>query len=295
MRVLIEFMPALGDFVTQLPILHALHEKIEPLDVEVVVERTGAALLADYDWVGRRHLNVKDWSARRTLYLSSYRKPFDLLLYLRANPTIKFTRLLARAKKKLGAEHYDDEIREQGAVPHCYSILRHIFSDGLPEISTRIVLKSETIREAMAAAGFDTGARILCIGPGSSGAWKQWPVERFAELALVIRDGYDGIAVLGSPAESGLCAELAHRTGGVNLSGLPLTSVAALLAESTLYLGNDSGPSHLAAAQECPAVSIGLETPEYYTPWNGYALPGLARDLSVSDVLSYLEAQELID
>ena len=52
MRVLIEFMPALGDFVTQLPILHALHEKIEPLDVEVVVERTGAALLADYDAAG---------------------------------------------------------------------------------------------------------------------------------------------------------------------------------------------------------------------------------------------------
>jgi hypothetical protein len=42
MRVLIEFMPALGDFVTQLPVLHALHARIQP----------GAALLEDYDWVG---------------------------------------------------------------------------------------------------------------------------------------------------------------------------------------------------------------------------------------------------
>jgi len=78
MRVLIEFMPALGDFVTQLPILHALHARIQPLDVEVVVSRTGAALLEDYDWVGRRHPTEGSWSTRSGLYLSSYRKPFDV-------------------------------------------------------------------------------------------------------------------------------------------------------------------------------------------------------------------------
>jgi hypothetical protein len=86
MRVLIEFMPALGDFVTQLPVLHALHARIQP----------GAALLEDYDWVGRRHPTEGSWSTRSGPYLSSYRKPFDLLLYLRSNPTIKGRLLLPR-------------------------------------------------------------------------------------------------------------------------------------------------------------------------------------------------------
>jgi ADP-heptose:LPS heptosyltransferase len=292
MRIFIEFMPCLGDLVTELPVLHALRERIHPLDVEVSVDRPGAGLLEDYDWIRRRHVRTGDWRSRVGPAASSYREPFDLLLYLRSNPAIKLNRLLVRARRKLGTEAYDETAQDQGVVRHRFSILRRVLGDDLPAFSTRIVLKPERTRDALAAAGFGEGAHVLCLGPGAGSPRRRWPVGRFAALARALRDRFDGVAVFGSPAEAALCAELAGQTGAVSLVGWPLCSVAALLATSTLYLGNDSGLAHLAAAQGCPTVSIGLADP-YYTPWNGYGVPGLLDDLSAEQVLAFLKENVL--
>jgi ADP-heptose:LPS heptosyltransferase len=288
MRLFIEFMPCMGDFVTQLPILHALHERIHPLEVEVSVDSFGAALLADYDWVGRRHVRGGGWRSRLGPIASSWREPFDLLLYLRANPAIQLTRLLARAHRKLGTEWYDDAVSLQGVIPHRYTILRRIFPGDLPEISTRIVLRPERMPAALAAAGFERGARILCLGPGAGEAWRRWPALNFGELGRALRDRFDGSAVLGAPAEADLCGRIATLCGGVSFAGQPLPMAAALLASAALYIGNDSGLSHLAAAQGCPAVSIGLESRGYYRPWKGYTVPGRVAQLTAQDVLASL-------
>ncbi|TMQ73793.1 MAG: glycosyltransferase family 9 protein [Candidatus Eisenbacteria bacterium] len=292
-RLFIEFMPCLGDFVTQLPILHALHERIQPLEIEVSVDAFGAALLEDYAWVGRRYLRGRDWRSRTRPIPPSYRRPFDLLLYLRSNPAVKLTRLLVRARRKLGAEAYDDARAPQGVVRHRYSILRHILPGEPPEITTRLVLEPKRAREALAAAGLAEGARIACLGPGAGTPRRMWAAARFGELGRSLRERFDGVVVLGSPAEAGLCREVAARALGVSFAGHPLPLTAALLASSALYVGNDSGLSHLAAAQGCPAVSVGLESGGYYTPWQGYSLPGRLDELSAAQVLAFLAERGL--
>jgi ADP-heptose:LPS heptosyltransferase len=293
MRVFIEFMPCLGDLVTELPVLHALHERLRPLDVEVSVDRPGAGLLEDYDWIGRRHVRADDWGSRVGPFASSYRRPFDILLYLRSNPAIKLTRMFVWAGRKLGTEAYDETASSHGVVRHRFSILRQILGDDLPEISTRIVLKPERTRDALAAAGVSEGAQLLCIGPGAGTPRRRWPIQRFGDVARALRDRFDAIVVLGSPGEAALCGELAAQARAVSLAGQPLCVAAALLARSALYLGNDSGLSHLAAAQGCPAVTIGLADP-YYTPWQGYGVPGHLDDLSARDVLAFLDAHALV-
>ena len=293
MRVFIEFMPCLGDFVTELPVLHALHERIRPLAVEVSVDRPSAGLLEDYDWIDRIHVRSGRWESRVSPITSSLDRPFDLLLWLRSNPAIKLTRMFVHARRKLGAEAYDDAASAQGVVSHRYSVLRPILGDDLPEIETRVVLKPERARDALAAVGLPDGARILCLGPGAGTPRRMWAVERFAELARGLRAEFDGVVVLGAPSEASRCDALAARAGAVSLTGRPLCLVAALLARSSLYVGNDSGLSHLAAAQGCPAVSIGLADP-YYTPWRGYGVPGALGDLRPPDVLAFLHERELV-
>lgn len=293
LRLFIEFMPCLGDFVTELPVLHALHERIRPLEVEVSVDQPSSSLLEDYDWIRRVHVRTGRWESRVSPIVSSLRRPFDLLLVLRSNPAIKLTRLLAIARRKLGAEAYDDSVSAQGVVRHRYSILRPVLGDDLPGIVTRVVLKPERTRDALAAVGLSEGARILCLGPGAGTPRRRWPVERFAELARALRPDFDGVVVLGSPAEAVLCDALAAQAGGLSLTGRPLCLVAALLARSHLYVGNDSGLSHLAAAQGCPAVSIGLAD-RYYTPWRGYGVPGALGNLQASEVLAFLHDHELV-
>lgn len=292
-RLFIEFMPCLGDFVTELPVLHALHERIRPLEVEVSVDQPSSGLLEDYDWIRRVHVRTGRWESRLGPIASSWSRPFDLLLVLRSNPAIKLTRLLVNARRKLGAEAYDDSVSAQGVVPHRYSILRRVLGGDPPGIVTRVVLKPERTRDALAAVGLQDGARILCLGPGAGTPRRRWPAERFAELARALRPDFDRVVVLGSPAEAALCDALAAQAGAASLTGRPLCLVAALLARSHLYVGNDSGLSHLAAAQGCPAVSIGLSDP-YYTPWRGYGVPGTLGDLTASEVLAFLHENELV-
>jgi len=109
------------------------------------------------------------------------------------------------------------------------------------------------------------GGRFAAIHPGSGGRAKRWPVERFAALA-------QGLAVptvwLLGPAEEG-DAE-AHDVGrrlGVVAQGLPLATLAGLLASCSAYVGNDSGVTHLAAAVGAPTVALfGPTEPAVWAP-----------------------------
>ncbi len=284
-------MSCLGDFVTELPVLHALQERIRSLEVEVSVDRASASLLADYALAG---VHVReDWRSRLAPIASSLQRPFDLLLYLRSNPAIKLTRVFVNARRKLGTEGYDEAAAAQGVVRHRYSVLRQVLGEDLPAITTDVKLAPERSGEALIAAGAGRDARILCLGVGAGSPERRWPVERFAELARALRPQFDRIVALGSSAEAPLCDALAANAGAVSLAGQPLTRVAALLASASLHVGNDSGLSHLAAAQGCPAVSVGLADP-YYTPWLGYGIPGRPADLSAAAVLAFLRESEMV-
>lgn len=93
------------------------------------------------------------------------------------------------------------------------------------------------------------GAPVLCMAPGSGARGKNWPAAHFLSVAHWWRRQFGGkvVVVLG-PVE-------AERQGFEQLSdaclvasGLDLAQLAALLARCQVYVGNDSGVSHLAAA-----------------------------------------------
>ncbi|RKZ14471.1 hypothetical protein DRQ53_11415, partial [bacterium] len=103
------------------------------------------------------------------------------------------------------------------------------------------------------------------------GPAKQWPSESFVELARRFRDEDDLLPVfIGGPgdAERRMAAELADAAGGVDLAGrTDLPTLAALLDAARLYVGNDSGPMHLAAATGTPTVGIfGSTNPAWTAP-----------------------------
>jgi Glycosyltransferase family 9 (heptosyltransferase) len=110
-------------------------------------------------------------------------------------------------------------------------------------------------------------ARDVVIHPGSGGQYKNWPLDRFVEVAeRLVAEGRSVSWVTG-PAEE----NVALPDGA---SVLPLTSLvdlAAHLAASRLYFGNDSGITHLAAAVGCPCVAIfGPTEPSVWAPRGGH-------------------------
>ena len=98
---------------------------------------------------------------------------------------------------------------------------------------------------------------VLTLAPGSGAAEKNWPIHFYRAVAEWWRHSMHGAAVLlNGPVE--------EERGGFNVlsdccetaRNLDLAQVAALLARSDLYLGNDSGITHLAAAVGVPTVAL---------------------------------------
>jgi heptosyltransferase-2/heptosyltransferase-3 len=88
----------------------------------------------------------------------------------------------------------------------------------------------------------------------------RWPEQRYVEVGDEITRRYGVPVVLtGTPAELPMVESIASKMRGraVILCGeLSLAQLAALLARSCLYVGNDTGPMHLAASVGTPTVSI---------------------------------------
>jgi ADP-heptose:LPS heptosyltransferase len=117
----------------------------------------------------------------------------------------------------------------------------------------------------------------LVVHPGSGGAWKQWPADRFAAVieTVTARRALPVIVHQG-PADGAAVDALAARlpAGCARLVEPDLPILAAALAAARVYLGGDSGVSHLAAAMGAPSVILfPAATRRRFSPWSPTAVP----------------------
>ena len=104
---------------------------------------------------------------------------------------------------------------------------------------------------------------VVAIHTGSGSAGKNWPRERYIQLAARLIERGERIAWIVGPAETGL----EPFPGGDVWRSLTLPWLAARLARCRLYVGNDSGVTHLAAAAGCPTVALfGQSDPGVWAP-----------------------------
>jgi heptosyltransferase III len=112
----------------------------------------------------------------------------------------------------------------------------------------------------------------LAVAPGSGQVRKNWPLAHYYEVSRALGWEYGlGVVWLAGPAEAGMVPylkALAQAQGQVLLTNRPLARVARVLARCRLYLGNDSGLTHLAAAVGGPDVValFGPTDPRVWAP-----------------------------
>jgi ADP-heptose:LPS heptosyltransferase len=108
-------------------------------------------------------------------------------------------------------------------------------------------------------------ARCLAIHPGSGSESKNWPEARWAELLSVLAAELDwNLLLVGGEAEGDRLDRLADRWPAQRLEiarSLPLVQLAQRLSSCQLFLGHDSGITHLAAALGLPGLVLWGESP----------------------------------
>jgi heptosyltransferase III len=99
----------------------------------------------------------------------------------------------------------------------------------------------------------DVDGPFVAVHPGSGSVRKNWPMDRFAEIARRMREeGRRQVVWLAGPAERDRGTLGAASLTAPLLTEQPLDTVAGILALADAYVGNDSGITHLAAAVRRP-------------------------------------------
>ncbi len=258
MRCLLLKGGALGDFLVTLPLLRGLREARPDLHLTLVGNATAARLAVT---AGLLQTAYSDQEARWAPFFTPAPLPenlchwlasFDLILCFWPDPE----GTLAAHREALGhpAWHlYPAHPTDRHACDHFAQPLRDL---GYPPPPSGPLLAKSDARSLR----FD-----WALHPGSGSRRKNWPLPAWQQLI----DRLPGrrLVLLG-PAEEGL--RTAVQSWGHVLAAGSLEEVAENLQASRVFIGHDSGPSHLAAALGVPTVALfGPTSPQLWAPRGG--------------------------
>lgn len=135
-----------------------------------------------------------------------------------------------------------------------YSELGMINTDAWDKVTPKLKLYIEPKRFDKPTMGINAGATY--------GSAKRWYPERFAQVAAEFSDKYE-IIIFGGPSEVEMAEEIeshllaSNITNFVNLAGkTDIKELCSLIGGCSLFITNDSGPMHVAAAYNVPTISI---------------------------------------
>ncbi|MGH7156276.1 MAG: glycosyltransferase family 9 protein, partial [Acetobacteraceae bacterium] len=130
---------------------------------------------------------------------------------------------------------------------------------------------------------------VVCMHPGAGNEMKQWPAEHFVALIdLLVPEFGVNVLLIGGAEETEISRQIiadVHQRAAVHsaVGEVPLSGLARLLAECALFVGNDSGPKHIAAAVGTPTIGIhsGTVDPTEWAPVGPSAV-AVARKMTCS-------------
>lgn len=140
------------------------------------------------------------------------------------------------------------------------------FASIYPSVESRA-----SVARLLAAKRISAAEGYAVVRPGATHPANRWAAENFAVIARWLRTerGIPTVINLG-PDERDVASPLRELCGTEIpvLDALNLSELMALLAGARLYVGNDSGPAHIAAAARCPVgVIFGASNPVHWRPW----------------------------
>jgi ADP-heptose:LPS heptosyltransferase len=267
----------LGDLLLNVPAIRSIRERFPRARITLVVGRRNAAAVLDQAWADEvRVVGPGDVLGLVRAALPLSERP-DLAIYFTTVSYSKSGAFLVRASRARDRIGFDparygrrDHAGLTRALPYPEGTLHQSEVSGILAAAVGAgppPPPPHYVPDSALQAGVPAG--VVYLHPGAGKVKNRWPAERFGAIARdLLGRGLEVLWIEG-PQDEG-CVLAAARSLGKTLPvvrGEPIARLAARFARASLYVGNDTGPLHLAAATGCPTVGLyGWSDPAEWAP-----------------------------
>jgi heptosyltransferase III len=277
-RILIVRLRSIGDTVLSTPSLIALRRFLPAAQIDVLLEDWCAPVLEGFEAVDNILKVGKTAGSRLRTAWQLRRNKYDVAFNLHGGTTATFFVRASGAKHRVGFASYQysflynhlalspQEFWRQEKVHSAEQQLALLGSVGVPvedkPKSKLTILEKSAVRSS--------GLPFALIHPVAAFATKQWSAENFAEIAeFLVQKGLQIVAV-GTKKERETLDKL-QQSSQVPIQrydNLTLPQITNLASRAKIFVGNDSGIAHIAAAIKTPSVVIfGSSNRAHWSPW----------------------------
>ena len=287
-RVLLIRLRSIGDTVLSTSSVHALKRFLPDAEIDILVEDWVAPVLAEHPFIHQVVTFERgSLSARARVAHEIRSRHYDVAYNLHGGTTATFLTRATGARHRVGYASYQYSQLHNHQAPSplllwgqqkTHSVEQQLALLGWtgvpvtdrPPTKLAVTRSAEArVHEILTAAGL-TDKKFALLHPAAAFATKQWAANKFAKVAdYLAAQGIATVAIAG-PGQDGVLNELKGAAASpIVTCDLSLPEVTALASRSHLFVGNDSGIAHMAAAAGTPSVVVfGSSNIAHWRPWN---------------------------
>ncbi len=284
-RVLVIRLRSIGDTVLSTPSLIALKRFLPNARVDILLEDWVAPVLTGFDSVDEILTVGNSLASRAATAREIRRRRYDVVFNIHGGTTATFFVAASRARYRVGYQNYQYsflynrrltspfEFWKRDRAHSAEQQLALLGFVGVPVSDlprSRLAVDPsavETLRDKFQTS--DAGPFAM-LHPTAAFETKTWPIEYFAKVAEYF--AVLGLRVVGVAAEherEALDRLRSHASVPIDVfANLSLPEITALASKATIFVGNDSGIAHIAAAVQTPTVVVfGSSNRDHWRPW----------------------------
>ena len=281
MKILIVKLSSIGDVIHTLPVISAIKKSLPNAKISWIVEKKSAEILRNNEYL-HQLIEIDTHTLRKTKSLTEFTRQrkmlreetYDIALdfqgLLKSAAIAKLTKSKRRfgfAKAALREPASRFLLSEKIDVPKNIHIIRKNLTlaekalklkPTLEDFSFPIFTEAKHELEAMQIIE-QSGENFAILNPAGGWVTKLWSAEKFGELADKIYAEKGLVSVVSfAPNEESLAEKViaASKSKNIVKAKLSLKGFYELAKRAKIYVGGDTGPTHLAVAAKCPIVGI---------------------------------------
>ena len=287
-RVLFIRLRSIGDTVLATPSIDALKRFLPNAELDILLEDWVAPVLAQHPSIDRViTLERKSLAARARVAHELRSRRYDVVYNLHGGTTATFLTRATGAQHRVGYASYQYSHLHNHQAPSplllwgqqkTHSVEQQLALLGWtgipvtdrPRTHLPITAAAKASVESVLSRSGLAETEFALIHPAAAFATKQWAANNFAQIVDHLAARNIATAAIAGPNEGAVMNELiSASTSPIVALSLTLPEVTALAARSRLFVGNDSGIAHIAAAAGTPSVVVfGSSNVAHWRPWN---------------------------